>query len=234
LQLIESLIKTGFTRTESELYIALCREGDLTGYEAAKITGISRANAYQALAGLVNKGGAYTVDGPVLHYTAIPVEEYCRNVMARMAKILVVIKNECPEIRKQSEPYITISGFSHIVEKMINIINEAKERVYVSMTEKELPYLKEALEGAAGRGLKVVGILPKESELKGAIVHVISKQSGQVSLIADSAHVLTGNINGNDSDTCLYSKNKPLVELIKDSLKNEIRIVEFETGHDKL
>ncbi len=48
MNLEECLMKTGLTRHESELYIALCREGELTGYEAAKITGIPRANAYQA------------------------------------------------------------------------------------------------------------------------------------------------------------------------------------------
>ncbi|MDF2985902.1 MAG: hypothetical protein K0R50_1412, partial [Eubacterium sp.] len=31
MELIENLMKTGLTRIESELYTALCREGELTG-----------------------------------------------------------------------------------------------------------------------------------------------------------------------------------------------------------
>ncbi|NJD04073.1 MAG: TrmB family transcriptional regulator [Ruminiclostridium sp.] len=221
---------TGLTRHESELYIALCREGELTGYEAAKITGVPRANAYQALSGLVDKGGAYAVEGSVQHYTAVPVDEYCENVFFHMKEVTENIKHECPQSRRPSEPYITITGFRHIVDKIRNIISSAKERVYVSMTEKELPFLKEELERAAGRGLKVVAIVSGDFGLEGVVVHRITKQSGQIRLIADSSHVLTGNISGNDDDTCLFSKNKPLVELIKDSLKNEIRLAELEGG----
>lgn len=227
MNLIECLMKTGLTRHESELYIALCREGELTGYEAAKITGIPRANAYQALAGLVDKGGAYVVEGTVPHYTAVPAEEYCTNIIAHMNEVILKIKNECPEARKPAEPYITITGFKHIVDKMKNIINGAKERVYISLTADELPYLKEELERAAEKGLKVVAIASGNIDLEGVIVHSISKKPGQVRLIADSSHVLTGSISGSDCDTCLYSKNKPLVELIKDSLKNEIRLADI-------
>lgn len=227
MNLIECLMKTGLTRHESELYIALCREGELTGYEAAKISGIPRANAYQVLAAMVNKGAAYVIEGAVPHYTAVPVEEYCRNIIVHMQEIIGRIKRECPKTRKISEPYITISGFKHIIDKIRNIISDARERVYVSMSEKELPFMKEELEEAVKRGLKVVAIISGGSDLKGAVVHRIDKPSGQVRLIADSSYVLTGNITGSDDDTCLYSKNRPLVELIKDSLKNEIRLAEY-------
>ena len=94
LNLVEYLMKTGLTRHESELYIALCREGELTGYEAAKITGIPRANAYQALSGLVDKGGAYTIEGSVQHYIAVPVNEYCENVIFHMREVTEKIRRE--------------------------------------------------------------------------------------------------------------------------------------------
>lgn len=228
LNLIECLMKTGLTRHESELYIALCREGELTGYEAAKITGIPRANAYQALAASVDKGAVYIVEGAVPRYVAVPVEEYCRNVIHHMREIIEQIKHDCPKPRTTSEPYVTVTGFKHILDKIRNILNDANERVYVSMSEKELPYLKEELEKTAQRGLKVVAIVSGSFNLSNVVVHRINKSSGQVRLIADSLQVLTGNITGSEDDTCLYSKNKPLVELLKDSLKNEIRLSELE------
>ncbi|NLM27114.1 MAG: TrmB family transcriptional regulator [Clostridiaceae bacterium] len=227
MNLIECLMKTGLTRHESELYVALCREGELTGYEAAKITGIARANTYQALAAMVDKGAVYVIEGAVPHYTAVPVDEYCRNIINNMQEIVNIIKRECPRTKKVSEPYITITGFKHIIDKIRNIIINTKERVYVSISEKELPFMKKELEEAIRRGLKVVAIISGEAELKGAVIHRIEKPSGQIRLIADSSYVLTGSITGSDSDTCLYSRNRPLVELIKDSLKNEIRLAEL-------
>ena len=55
----EKLQAFGLTRQEAAIYLCLCRNGTLTGYEAAKLTGISRSNVYNALAGLTEKGAAY-------------------------------------------------------------------------------------------------------------------------------------------------------------------------------
>lgn len=228
MKLVESLMKTGLTKNESELYIVLCREGELTGYEAAKLSGISRANAYQVLSGLVDKGGAYIIEGTVPRYTAVPVAEYCSNFINHMKEVVEVIKRECPEIQEKTEGYITLYGAQNILDKIHNIIKNAKERVYVSLSENEVDYFKEALEASASKGRKVVAIISGNFDLHGVTTYKIERPSGQIRLIADSSYVLTGTITGSENDICLYSKNKPLVELIKDSLKNEIRLSEME------
>ena len=53
-----SLELFGFTPTESRLYEVLLRLGSSTGYAVAKSSGLARANAYQALDGLVRRGAA--------------------------------------------------------------------------------------------------------------------------------------------------------------------------------
>ena len=57
---VELLMSFGLTRQEARVYILLLGEGALSGYEAAKRLGISRSNAYAALAGLCGRrtGGA--------------------------------------------------------------------------------------------------------------------------------------------------------------------------------
>ena len=58
----------------------LLKSGQMTGYEAAKQTGISRSNTYTALAGLVDKGAAYVLEeGKVTRYTPVPAAEFCSN-----------------------------------------------------------------------------------------------------------------------------------------------------------
>lgn len=52
------LTGVGFTPTESLAYAALLDVGPSSGYAVAKALNIARANAYQALNGLVNKGAA--------------------------------------------------------------------------------------------------------------------------------------------------------------------------------
>ena len=78
-QLIEKLMCFGMTRQEAAIYLCLAENGEMTGYEASKQTGISRSNAYNALAGLVDKGAAYTTEGTAVRYHAVETEEFCAN-----------------------------------------------------------------------------------------------------------------------------------------------------------
>jgi hypothetical protein len=55
---IVDLTPFGYTPTESAAYQALLIRGPSTGYGIAKTLGLARANAYQALDGLVAKGAA--------------------------------------------------------------------------------------------------------------------------------------------------------------------------------
>lgn len=222
--LIEALMKTGLTRHESELYVALSRDGESNGYEAAKNTGIPRANVYQALAGLVDKGGAAVITGDIQRYSATPVLEYCENVTRHMRDVTELIRRECPTRPPENDPYLTISGFNNISDKMRNMILHARERIYISATTEELKIVSDELEKLVARGLKAVVITNGDVELPGVTVHVIQKTQGQIRLISDSSQVLTGTLTGSDSDVCLYSKNQPLIQLVKDSLSNEIKL----------
>ncbi len=60
---MDLLIEFGLTRQEATLYLCLLSGGDQNGYELAKKTGISRSNTYTGLAGLVEKGAAWTIEG---------------------------------------------------------------------------------------------------------------------------------------------------------------------------
>ena len=77
-QFKEHLMKFDLTRQEAAVYESLLENGKLTGYEAAKLTGISRSNVYVALASLCEKGAAYleaSENGK--RYLSVPVQEFC-------------------------------------------------------------------------------------------------------------------------------------------------------------
>jgi hypothetical protein len=61
----------GFTPTESGAYEALLDLGPASGYGVAKVLSIARANAYQALDGLVAKGAAVLLDESPKRYRAL-------------------------------------------------------------------------------------------------------------------------------------------------------------------
>ena len=50
----------------------------------------------------------------------------------------------------------------------------------------------------------------------------------QIRLIIDSAYVLTGEVMGGSTDTCLYSAQKNFVNVFKEAMSNEIKLIELQ------
>jgi HTH-type transcriptional regulator, sugar sensing transcriptional regulator len=227
LDIVDSLMKSGFTKHESVLYITLCKEGELSGYEAAKISGLPRSNAYLALAGLVDKGGAFRIEADAVRYVAVPVKELIFNLRRHLNAALDFIEKNAPIKETPKDPYITIKGKRNIINKMKYTIGSALERIYISISETDIEYFIKDISEAKDRGLKIVIISSPNFKFEGATVYHNDKQIGQIRLITDTTNVITGEILGEEDSTCLYSRNKNLIQLIKDSLTNEIKLIEI-------
>ena len=231
MDLNDALMCFGLTRHESTIYLTMLSEGTMTGYEAAKRTGISRSNAYTALACLVDKGAAHLIEGTPVKYSAVDVEEFCDNKLKRLERMKAYLKTELPKQKEAMEGYLTIRGDEHISDKIRYMLDSAVYRIYVSAESKLLEPYREILEQRAKDGLKVVIITDPPFEMPLAKVYLSERNPRQIGLIVDSSTVLTGDVGDGDHSTCLYSGKKNLVTLFKESLGNEIKIIEL-TGRN--
>lgn len=229
MELIEQLICFGMTRQEATIYLVLVTEGPLNGYEVSKHTGISRSNAYNALAGLVDKGAAYIIEESSSKYCPVEIEEFCTNKLRSMSKLKEELVKHIPKRREESNGYVTIRGKEHILNKVKNMIAGAQKRIYISAVKEVLIEIQEELKAAADRKIKVV-VITEDSlwNLPETIIYYYNeKKQMQLGLIVDTMTVLTGEIaEGNDA-TCLYSRNKNLVIVFRDMLKNEMKLIEI-------
>ena len=231
MELIEGLTHFNLTKQEATLYVLLLKEGYLTGYEAAKQTGISRSNTYTALAGLVDKGAAYVLEeGKVTRYTPVPPEEFCSNKIDRLKEIKDKVLNQLPALKNDAEGYITIKGELEIINKLRNTVRQAEARIYVSANRGVMELLRKELMDALARGLKVVIISDEKFTLPDAICYGTDKQTEQIRLIADSQTVVTGDLEDEENSTCLYSCKRNLVDLFKEALQNEIKLIQIQKG----
>jgi len=227
MDVIESLMKLQLTRQEATIYAILINEGPMTGYEVSKLSGISRSNTYSALAGLVEKGAAYITEGTSTRYIPVDPAELCDNRILEINNIKRFLADNLKARSDDPEGYITIKGEKHILNKMKNILRNARERAYISVSHKILNELNEELAEAVRRNLKLVIITNPPFDFPGAIIYHTEKQKEQIRLIVDSSVVLTGDIEDSVHSTCLYSRKKNLVDLFKESMKNEIKLIEL-------
>lgn len=230
--LTEKLIQFGLTRQEANIYLCLLQNKELSGYEVSKLTGISRSNVYSALAGLVEEGAAYLLEGETNKYTAVLPEDFCQNRIRQLTKLKQEIVSQIPRIEEDSEGYITISSHKHIMDKIYNMLEHVEYRVYLSMPPEYLEQFRTQLEKLISQGKKVVLLVNEvpNPEIKDCITYLTDKKDRQIRLIVDSSYVLTGEMTGDVADSCLYCGQKNFVNVFKDSLRNEIKLIELTKG----
>ncbi|MEJ6951584.1 TrmB family transcriptional regulator [Natronospora cellulosivora (SeqCode)] len=227
MELSKLLMNFNLTRQEAIIYISLTTNGEMTGYEVAKQTGISRSNIYTALANLVDKGAAYLIEDKANRYIAVAINEFCTNHIRKLEKIKEKLVENMPDRQEDTGGYITIKGKKNIINKMKNLIHDAQDRIYLSLREKTIKEILPELKSAIAKGLKVVIISNPTFNLKGATIYHHEKKADTIRLITDSNKVLTGDILKAENSTCLYSQKQNLVDLFKESMQNEIKVIEL-------
>lgn len=230
-QLIEKLMAFNLTRQEANIYLALHEAGAKTGYEIAKQTGISRSNAYNALAGLVDKGAAYTEEGTATRYVAVHVSEFCKNKIRALHETEEYLVAHMPKEREEVTGYLTILGDEHISDRVREMLLHAKHRVYLEMEEAILEQFISELEELCGNGIKVVILTDKRETVSlQATFYENAVKKDRIGVITDSTYVLTGEYGKKEDSSCLYTGQKNFVQLFKDSMKNEIKLIELTKG----
>lgn len=228
-KLIEDLMAFGLSRQEALIYMELLRLGQTTGYEISKETGISRSNVYQSLSELVNKGACYLIQGEATKYVAVKVNEFLNNTLNILKEKSEYIKKHAPLEVVECDGYITVKGFTNIKNIIRKMLTETELRVYVQASGKLLELFTDELKALILQKKKIV-ILSDYYEMTGAKVYHTKTPEDQIRLITDSSYVLTGVVSGSEDDTCLYSGQTNLVDVMKEALKNKIILLDNNEG----
>ena len=230
----ERLMEFGLTRQEASIYQCLLTEGKVTGYEVAKQTGISRSNAYNSLASMTEKGAAYLVEeASTRKYVPVPLNEFCKNRVRKLEESARWLQEHMPSEKAYAEGYITIEGSENVLDKMRNLLEDARERVYVSCTRNYLLLFVKELEELIDAKRKVVIVTDQPVNYEGAKVYIGEQRGTSIGVITDSKYVLTGEYGEGSMNTCLYSGQKNFVELYKRTLANEIELLAMKKENEK-
>lgn len=235
--IIEKLLLFGLGRQEAVIYVCLLKNGGLTGYEVAKLTGISRSNVYNTLASLVERGAAYVCEGSVTKYVSVSIEEFCDNRIRYLQEQEKYLLLSGPKRQLPVEGYITIEGYEHIRDKIHHMILGAEQRIYFAASEHFIEMWEKEFKEILKRNVKVVLLsenLPGNLQGENVIFYkrmpaeeLWNAGEQQIRLIIDSAYVLTGDVHGSSTDTCLYSAQKNFVNVFKEAMSNEIKLIEI-------
>ena len=227
-RLTEYLKSFGLTGQEATIYEALLVNGEMTGYEMAKETGISRSYVYGALSALVDKGAAYLIEGDSARYTAVSVDRFCDNTLHDLGEKAEYLKAHAPVRKETCDGYISIQGTPHIHNKIHDMLDKCEKRLYFMASAEIVGEYTGQLKELIQSGKKVVIMSTEEANIKGCSFYETEPEPYQVRLITDSRYVLTGTYGDENDDTCLYSGQPNLVKVMKEALGNRISLIEME------
>jgi sugar-specific transcriptional regulator TrmB len=155
---IERLMQVGFSSQEARVYLALLRQPSATGYEVAKVAGLQRANVYQVLSGLTDRGIVEQVSDTPARFVALPPAEVLGRVKRETASRCEALIVDLAAMAAPSEPaaFWTLRGRDAVLERAGALVAEASERVAVCVMADDLTWFGPALRSAAQSGCQVV------------------------------------------------------------------------------
>lgn len=156
-EIIAKLKEIGFNEYQSKVYVALLKKYPATGYEISKIANIPQSRTYDTLKSLENLHVAISSGTNPITYTPIKPKELTKRYKRKIDSAIDFLDKKLPDVKEETytEPILTVSGKTKILEKSIELIQSAKQSVYISIFAQDFKHLEQYLLDAYNRGLDV-------------------------------------------------------------------------------
>ncbi len=232
--LINQLQNLNFTQYESRAYLSLLEQGNVTGYELAKNSGIPASKIYQVLNKLMNKEVVIALDSEPIKYSPLPPNEVLSRLKGDYLDTVNDLDSKLDEIYKKqklSNNYIwNISGRETILRRVCEFIGEAKKQVFLSVWDEEVEEIKDALTTAHAKNITISivhfgeNLLGIGTEYKHGREHQIRQQRGErrLALEVDEEKVILCHFHENGGSNAVWTTNKGLILLAKDYIIHDI------------
>lgn len=227
-----NLERFGFTPTETKVYEALLRRGPSTGYAIARDVGIARANAYQALDGLVRRGAARRAAAVPVQFSAITpgvlVADLERSFRRDLVQLEDTLRSVTPREVAAAPSPVTVSDPEVLLDHAAEICRAAQSELLVVMG----PWASSLIAPIAiarGRGatVRIVSLgspAPEGAILRPAPAGEVRGYWGglPVLVLADRIHAACGVLGEAGATAGLVASSPALAPFLRHLLRREI------------
>jgi sugar-specific transcriptional regulator TrmB len=226
------LERFGFTPTEAKVYAALLISGPSTGYSVARTAGFARANAYQALEGLVRLGAARKTATKPPRFIAIPPPTLVGDLERRVRRDFDALQAELSEAAKgtaaapvDAEPLYDEATLLARAEQCASGTNEELLAVLGPWAERLYPTLGQLRSRRRNVRLLALG----EPAPQGAIVRPVSERElvaywggRPLLLVSDRTTAVCGTLHEDGAVSGLATASPGVVPFLRHLLRREI------------
>lgn len=232
-ELLEEMLKIGFTSYEAKIYISLLKHNPATGYEISKISGVPQAKVYENILRLTNQGAVLNLGSDPIKYVPLPPEELLKKADAEFYNTINKLKKFLPEVQKEEKlNYIwNIKGYYIIMERAARMIKDARKSITVSIWDEDALYIYNDFIEAVKRGVDLKILLYGNNKIQG-INNVFYSNEGKdfkeitgsrwITVIKDDEELLAGQVSDERESVSIHTVNPALVYINKRSIIKEI------------
>lgn len=158
---VSDLQRLGFSEYEARTYVSLLRRNPATAYEISKHSGLPRANTYGALENLTKKQAVQPVSENPVRYAPISPAVLLDRLASDVSGICGRLKDnlEGMDLRDGSDIVWNIEGQAQIEKKIDELIEGAKQHIWIKASADVLHRHTPQLKEAATRGVKLLFVV---------------------------------------------------------------------------
>jgi sugar-specific transcriptional regulator TrmB len=220
-----------FSKYESSCYLALVASHPSNGSQLSKLSGISRSRIYDVLRSLKRKKLVFEIEKGL--YVPLQFEEMKKRLRSQFEANLAVLEEQLKAHLNESdyEYLLTLKGRGHVLSKAVDMIESAKQELYVRVFPETWKHLKKSLERAAERGVGIrlvsMGKMPLVYDIQ--VIHpdpegIEEKIGGEsFDIVADRSEALVGIFEAGKEDLSpiIWTRNRWFVIANRDSLRHD-------------
>jgi len=171
---LQALTELGLTGLEAEAYGYLLEHSPATGYAVAKGLGKPTANTYKALASLYGKGALIREESANREFRPVSPGELLGALERRFQERKRRASSELRRVKESEadDRVYRLETPEQVLERLRQMLSRCRKVAVLDLFSWAVEHLKDDLEAAAARGLKVAVKVYEPCSLRG--VHVVA------------------------------------------------------------
>ncbi|MDT8903193.1 TrmB family transcriptional regulator [Anaeroselena agilis] len=158
-EVVSILQQLNFTEYEAKAYLALLEKAPLSGYAISLNSGVPRSKIYEVLSALVSRGDILVSQESTPQYLPLPPDELIARRKHRAENTYHVARKALRRFAvtaQHRETIWNIAGHEAIIARVRDEIGRAERRVLLEVWSDDALELRDALEEAARKGVKIL------------------------------------------------------------------------------
>ncbi|APF16785.1 TrmB family transcriptional regulator [Caldithrix abyssi] len=222
-RLMERLRALGFTTYESKAYITLLKNNPSTRYELSKNSGVPRSAIYDVIKKLENMGAVNALYTSPEKYVPLPPEQLLELLERQFKERIEEARSALKHFDTQIEPghLWNIVGYRNMLHKAREMISRAEKIIFLSVWDRECKRLKEDLDAARQRGVRIIVFSFTPLNLEGEEIYsynipekeLLNIWERKIILVVDHVQLLMGEADDRYTKKTAWTDNKAIVDI---------------------